>query len=227
LSTDDSPERRSNPYDSRELEDLSTAPLEYADSSNPSESEGTTRSVSNSPDPTGKPESSQPPRREVWWDPGATNDQSLKSIWWCFEKRLDHFLLSSSSSLLRRIRSPKGNNLTRHLHQCPGYLREEIMLTADVLKSAIVTHTIPNQSELCSICNQLVQYTSNMDVPYSPTDSASRQNMTVRPALPAQPVNPYINIHRMYQDSQHYFGLHLFQVNAAHVIRVNGLIIML
>ena len=47
----------------------------------------------------------------------------------------------------------------RHnVHQCPGYLREEITLASDVLKSVIVSHAFPSQSEVCSICGQLVQY---------------------------------------------------------------------
>ena len=51
------------------------------------------------------------------------------------------------------------NSKLRHnLHQCPGYLREEITLASDVLKSVIVSHAFPSQSEICSICGQLVQY---------------------------------------------------------------------
>ena len=105
------------------------------------------------------PKPSRKPRREVWWrDLGATN-HSLKSIGRCFEDRLNWSLLSSSNSLLRHIRSPKDNNLTRNLHQCPGYLREEITLTCDLSKSVIVSHAFPGLSERCSICHQLVQYT--------------------------------------------------------------------
>ena len=89
---------------------------------------------------------------------GATN-QSLKSIGRCFEDRLNRSLLSSSNSLLRHIRSRKDDNLRRNMHQCPGYLREEITLTCDVSKSVIVSHVFPGESELCSICHQLVQHT--------------------------------------------------------------------
>jgi hypothetical protein len=51
--------------------------------------------------------------------------------------------------------------LRHNLHQCPGYLRVEIMqimLASDVSKSVIISHAFPNQSEVCSICGQLVQY---------------------------------------------------------------------
>ena len=39
----------------------------------------------------------------------------------------------------------------------PGYLREEIILTSDVSRSAVISHEHPSQSELCSVCGQLVQ----------------------------------------------------------------------
>jgi hypothetical protein len=128
------------------------ATLEGAEgTSNVSESEDTNS--------TGKPKSCRTPRREVWWlDQGARN-QSLESIKRRFEDCLDRFLLSSSSnSILRHITSPMDNKRRRNLHQCPGYLREEITLTSDVSKSVIISHAFPSQSEVCSICGQLVQY---------------------------------------------------------------------
>ena len=122
--------------------------------SNISESED----MSNPSNSTEIPKPSRAPRREVWWlDLGAKN-QSLESIKRHFEDCLDRFLPSSSNSLLRHIASPRGNRLRRNLHQCPGYLREEITLASDVSKSVIVSHAFPSQSEICSICGQLVQY---------------------------------------------------------------------
>ena len=120
MLTDDSPEREFYVYDS---EGLPTATLDHEEStSNLSESEA----ISNRSDPTETPKPSRKPRREVWWlDQDATN-HSLKSIGRHFEDRLNWSLLSSSNSLLRHIRSPKDDNLRRNLHQCPGYLREEI-----------------------------------------------------------------------------------------------------
>ena len=107
---------------------------------------------------TEKPKPCPAPRREVWWlDLGAEN-QSLESIKRRFEDCLDLFVSSSSNSLLRRITSPMDNKLRHNLHQCPGYLREEITLASDVSKSVIVSHAFPSQSEVCSICGQLVQY---------------------------------------------------------------------
>ena len=140
MSTDDSPEREFDVYDSEGL-----PAAEGEDHSNPMEN----------------PKPSRKPRREVWWrDLGAT-DHSLKSIGRRFGDRLNWSLLSSSnsSSLLPHIRSPKDDNLKRNLHKCPGYLREEITLTCDLSKSAIVSHAFPGLSERCSTCHQLVQYT--------------------------------------------------------------------
>ena len=153
MSTGDSPERNFDEYVGESLRPATPEDVEGA--SNFSQSE-VTSDPSNS---SGKPKSRRTPRREVWWvDLGAT-DQSLKSTKRCFENHLNRFLLSPSNSLLRRIRSTKDNNFKRNLHRCPGYLREEITLTSDVTRSAIVSHTFPSESELCSICGQLVQYT--------------------------------------------------------------------
>ena len=120
------------------------------------------------------PKQNRKPRREVWWlDQDATN-HSLKSIGRCFEDRLNWSLLSTSNSLLRHIRSPKDKNLRRSLHQCPGYLREEITLTCDLSKSAIVSHAFPDLSERCSACHQLVQYTHSESPDYNSTISYYR-----------------------------------------------------
>ena len=172
-------------------------PTEYGESTNPFESE----SMSNPSSSMGKPKSSRTPRREVWWlDLGATN-QSLESIKQRFEACLDRPLFSSSNSLLRRITSPMDNNLRWNLHQCPGYLREEITLTSDVSKSVIISHAFPSQSEVCSICGQLVQYTysepSITDGEERETDSSS-DSRHVLPSNQLQPsgsLSPHSSIH--------------------------------
>ena len=155
MSTDDSPEREFDVYD---REDFPIAPLEGTEGTslaNASESED----MSNPSNSTDKQKSCQTPRREVWWLNIGAKKQSLESIKRCFEDRLDRFLSSSSDSLLlRHITSPMDGKLRHNLHQCPGYLREEITLASDLSKSAIISHAFPSQSEVCSICGQLVQY---------------------------------------------------------------------
>ena len=156
MSTDDSPEREFEVYDSRE--GFPRATPEEVDGEGPpnaSESEDSTN-PSNS---TEEPKSFQTPRREVWWLDIDAKNQSLESIKRRFEDFLNRFLSSSSNnSLLRHITSPVDNKLRHNLHQCPGYLREEITLTSDVSKSVIISHAFPSHSEVCSICGQLVQY---------------------------------------------------------------------
>jgi hypothetical protein len=154
MSTDDSPEREFDLYD---RDGFPKAPLEDAEgTSNVSDSES--EEMSNPSISTEKPKPCRTPRREVWWlDLGAKN-QNLESIKRRFEDCLDRFLSSSSNSLLRHITSPMDSKIRHNLHQCPGYLREEITLASDVSKSAIISHAFPSQSEVCSICGQLVQY---------------------------------------------------------------------
>ena len=154
MSTDDSPEREFLVYD---REGSPRAPLEdEEDPSNASASENEV--VSNLSNSTEKPKSRQTPRREVRWLNLGAENWSLESIKRRFEDRLDRFLSSSSNSLLRHITSPMDSKRRHNLHQCPGYLREEITLASDVSKSVIVSHAFPSQSEVCSICGQLVQY---------------------------------------------------------------------
>ena len=153
MLTDDSPEREIVVYD---REGFPRAPLEDEEGPNVSASEN--EDVSNPSNSTEKAKSRRTPRREVrWLDLGAEN-RSLESIKQRFEDRLDRFLSSSSKSLLRRIKSPMDSKRRHDVHQCPGYLREEITLASDVSKSVIVSHAFPSQSEVCSICGQLVKY---------------------------------------------------------------------
>jgi hypothetical protein len=105
------------------------------------------------PRPVEWPKSSQPPRREVRWVDLGANNQSLESIAHHFQDYIDCFL-SSSSSTLRRIRALDDPSA---FHTCPGYLREEITLMAEVSKSAIVSHAFANLGERCSFCGDLVE----------------------------------------------------------------------
>ena len=154
MSTDDSPEREVFIYD---REGLSRGSLEDEESP---------LNVSASEDVkffkffkfNGKPKSRRTPRREVRWLDLGTENRSLESIKRHFEDRLDRFQSSSSNYLLRRVTSSMDNKIRHNLHQCPGYLREEITLASDVSKSVIVSHAFPSHSEVCSICGQLVQY---------------------------------------------------------------------
>jgi hypothetical protein len=168
MSTDDSPEREFDVYDS---EGLPVATLEHEESTSTLFER---EAISNRSNSIENPKPSQKPRREVWWHDLGTTNHSLKSIGRCFEDRLNRSLLSSSNSLLRHIRSTKDDNLRQNLHRCPGYLREEITLTCDLSKSVIVSHAFPGPSERCSQCHQLVKYTYSESFDYNtPNNSLS------------------------------------------------------
>ena len=149
MPTDDSPEREIVVYD---REGFPRAPLE--------DEEGPSNVSANENEDVEKPKARRTPRREVRWLDLGVKKRSLESIKRRFEDRLDRFLSSSSNSLLCRITSlaPMDSKQIHNLHQCPGYLREEITLASDVSKSVIVSHAFPSQSEVCLICGQLVQY---------------------------------------------------------------------
>ena len=110
----------------------------------------------------------QTPRREVHWKFNKKTNQSLKFIARRFEDYLDCASLSSSDSPLRRVTASPFKWVS---HRCPGYLREEITLSADVSRSVVVAHRYPSQSEICTICGQLVQYPNKL----LPHHTAKRQ----------------------------------------------------
>ena len=180
MSTDDIRERE---FDLHDSEGLPVATLEHEENTSiHSESEATSNGSNQRKNtkPSGKP------RREVWWLDLGTTNHNLMSVGRCFEDRLNWSLLSSSNSLLPHIRSTKDDNLRRNLHQCPGYLREEIALACDLSKSAIVSHAFPGPSERCSICHQLVQYDPyGMNLFYrSESHSSSPSSESTLPSTP-------------------------------------------
>ena len=101
------------------------------------------------------------PRREVRWklDKSAYNG-SLESIVRRFEDYLDCVSASPAHSPLRRITASTHGWVS---HRCPGYLREEITLTADVSRSVVIAHQYPSRSEICTICGQLVRSSKYRD----------------------------------------------------------------
>ncbi|EDR10408.1 uncharacterized protein LACBIDRAFT_317298 [Laccaria bicolor S238N-H82] len=123
------------------------------------------------------------PRREVRWQlDKSANNRSLESIVRRFEDYLDCVSASSADSPLRRI-TVLGHK--RISHRCPGYLREEITLAADVSRSVVVAHQYPSQSEICTICGQLVQHPSNAVPPSSTTNRWRQPPQTINIPTPA------------------------------------------
>ena len=154
-SIDDSPERG---LDAARL--LNATQNDSTSSSNITES-GAISPLKSKQKSKKKSKPSRIPRREVRWRLDSSMNRmnrSLGSIARRFEDYLDCFQSSSSDYPLRRIIGSNNADSRRISHQCPEYLREEINLTSDVSRSAIISYRYPDQGELCSVCGQLVQH---------------------------------------------------------------------
>lgn len=84
-------------------------------------------------------------------------NRNLGSIARRFRDFLDCFLSSSSEHRIKTSKEAYSRPQASHL--CPGHLREEMKLTTDVARSAIISHECPtSQSKRCSLCSQNDQY---------------------------------------------------------------------
>ena len=120
-----------------------------------------------------------------WKFDKSANNRTLESIVRRFDNYLDCVATSLGDSPLRRITALPHKLVS---HRCPGYLREEITLTADVSRSVVITHQYPSQSEICTICGQLVQYPSN-PVPHRPTKRQRQRPPKIN--IPASSIRNY------------------------------------
>ena len=147
--TDDSPERELDADDSNEIYSRAVQ----------TDREGHSNVAGDVSSSTEVRTSHKAPRREVRWKlDKSANNRSLESVVRRFEDYLDCVSAFSADSPLRRFTASPHKLVS---HRCPGYLREEITLTADVSRSVVVAHQYPSQSEICTICGQLVRYPSN------------------------------------------------------------------
>ena len=89
-------------------------------------------------------------RRELVWKSQEHEAVPLEDTAHQFQDFLHTF---STESLSRR----RGRYTTKTAHRCPGYNRIEITLTADIARSAIVSHLTPTPYEICPVCNEIVQ----------------------------------------------------------------------
>ncbi|TFK31000.1 hypothetical protein BDQ12DRAFT_694637, partial [Crucibulum laeve] len=86
-------------------------------------------------------------RREVRWEVDGGCPQPLDVLAQRFQDDID------SCGSLRRLTVP---NSWPPVHQCPGYLREEVNICADLSRSAVLTYAAPTPNERCTICGKLV-----------------------------------------------------------------------
>ena len=94
-------------------------------------------------------------RQELVWKSPTAEAVSLNDISHQFQNFLNADLFSSQPALNRR----RGRYAARTAHRCPGYNRIEITLTADITRSAIVSHSSPIPHEICLVCKEVVKDT--------------------------------------------------------------------
>jgi hypothetical protein len=94
-------------------------------------------------------------RQELVWKSPTAEPVSLNEISHQFQNFLNAYLLSSEPALNRR----RGRYMARTAHRCPGYKRIEITLTANITRSAIVSHSSPIPQEICPVCKEVVKCT--------------------------------------------------------------------
>jgi len=94
-------------------------------------------------------------RQELVWKTPTGDAVSLHDISHQFQNFLNASLLSSEPALNRR----RGRYAPRTAHRCPGYNRIEITLTANITRSAIVSHSSPIPHEICPVCKEVVKGT--------------------------------------------------------------------
>ena len=94
-------------------------------------------------------------RQELVWKSPTVEPVSLNNISHQFQNFLHAYLLSSEHALNRR----RGRYTARTAHRCPGYNRIEITLTANITRSAIVSHSSPIPHEICPVCKRVVKDT--------------------------------------------------------------------
>ena len=90
-------------------------------------------------------------RRELVWKCEEHEVASLEDI----AHQFQDFLHTSSTQPALSHR--RGRYTTQTAHRCPGYNRIEIMLTTDIVRSAIVSHLTPTPHEICPVCKEIVQ----------------------------------------------------------------------
>ncbi|KAF8816903.1 hypothetical protein BYT27DRAFT_7153946 [Phlegmacium glaucopus] len=92
-------------------------------------------------------------RRELVWKLPTSEAVALNDISCQFQDFLNTHLSSSEYALNRR----PGRYTSRTPHRCPGYNRIEITLTANIMRSAIVSHSSPTPHEICPVCKEVVK----------------------------------------------------------------------
>lgn len=101
---------------------------------------------------TPQPEASErPPRREIIWNALGLSELPLSYI----HQNYDGLIFKND-----RVQLPRrfGTNVIEYQHacNCKGYIREEITLTPDVLRNAVLIYQQPSPNERCGMCGEIL-----------------------------------------------------------------------
>ncbi|KAF8954179.1 hypothetical protein BDZ97DRAFT_514398 [Flammula alnicola] len=94
-------------------------------------------------------------RQELVWKSSTAETVTLNDI----SRRFQDYLYASRSSSEPALNRRRGRYTARTAHRCPGYNRIEITLTADITRSAIISHPSPIPDEICLVCDGIVKDT--------------------------------------------------------------------
>ncbi|KAF5348068.1 hypothetical protein D9758_010020 [Tetrapyrgos nigripes] len=98
-------------------------------------------------------------RRELLWRESEHGSRSVAAVARCYRQLWEHLNLTVGQSYpsYAMPRKQAARPLRIVVHRCQGYRKEEITLTSDISKNAIVSHSIPSLHEICPVCKEIVE----------------------------------------------------------------------
>lgn len=93
----------------------------------------------------------RPPRRELIWNTLGFSDLPLSHIY----QNYNDLIFSNDTVRLPRRFGPRSIEY-QHACSCEGYIREEITLTPDAFRNAVLIYRQPSLKERCGLCGELL-----------------------------------------------------------------------
>ncbi|KAE9406745.1 hypothetical protein BT96DRAFT_206604 [Gymnopus androsaceus JB14] len=104
----------------------------------------------------------RPPRREIIWNPTGFHGSSLAYICRTYNDLMIHTEIDKDG--LQLPFAVGRDSFEYALHGCEGYLREELTLTPDAFRNAVLIYQRPSWYERCGLCGVLLG-----DLPLTPS----------------------------------------------------------
>ncbi|KAE9406701.1 hypothetical protein BT96DRAFT_1014660 [Gymnopus androsaceus JB14] len=117
----------------------------------------------------------RPPRREIIWNPTGFPMLSLAYICQTYNDLMIHTEINKDRLQLPFAVGHDGFKYA--LHSCEGYLREELTLTPNAFRNAVLIYQRPSWYERCGLCGEL------LDAPLETPELAIAQWNTTQQAL--------------------------------------------